>query len=67
MEQPLNLIVMGGAWGGLQTSLLVLAGLPAAYPIPIILVLHRLKKVKTHLHGRIYSLKKRQNLLLSLP
>lgn len=51
MEQPLNLIVMGGSWGGLQASLSVLSSLPAAYPIPIVLVLHRLKNVESDLQG----------------
>lgn len=51
MEQALNLIVMGGSWGGLQASLSVLSGLPDTYPLPIILVLHRLKNAESDLQG----------------
>ena len=51
MEQAVNLIVMGGSWGGLQASMAILKGLPADYPIPIILVLHRLKNFESDLQG----------------
>lgn len=47
--EPVKLIVMGGSWGGLQASLAVLSKLPADYPIPIVLVLHRLKNFESNL------------------
>ena len=51
MEHPVNLIVIGGSWGGLQASLSILAGLPGDFRIPIILVLHRLKNFDSDLQG----------------
>lgn len=51
MKQAVNLIVMGGSWGGLQASLSILAGLPEDFRIPIILVLHRLKNFESDLQG----------------
>lgn len=49
METASRLIVMGGSWGGIQASLTVLKELPATYPIPIILVLHRLRNLEGNL------------------
>ncbi|AKD03667.1 chemotaxis protein CheB [Pontibacter korlensis] len=43
MIKSSKIVVMGGSWGGLQASLSVLKELPATYPIPIVLVLHRLR------------------------
>jgi len=43
MEQPANLIVIGGSWGGIQAALHILQELPANYSIPILLVLHQLR------------------------
>ena len=51
MEYPINLIVIGGSWGGLQASISILSGLPENYPVPIILVLHRLKNFESDLAG----------------
>lgn len=51
MEQPVNLIVIGGSWGGLQASLSILSGLPENFRIPIVLVLHRLKNFDSNLPG----------------
>ncbi len=34
-------IIIGGSWGGLAAVTAMLEGLPAHYPIPVILVLHR--------------------------
>jgi two-component system, chemotaxis family, protein-glutamate methylesterase/glutaminase len=44
-----ELIVMGGSWGGISSSISVLSGLPAQFPIPIVLVLHRLKNFESGL------------------
>lgn len=49
MEKDPRLIVIGGSWGGIQASLAILKGLPADYPVPIVLVLHRLKNFESHL------------------
>ncbi len=49
--QNINLIVIGGSWGGLQASLSILSGLPAGFKIPVILVLHRLKNYESDLAG----------------
>ncbi|RDV13637.1 chemotaxis protein CheB [Pontibacter diazotrophicus] len=49
METSTKLIVMGGSWGGIHASLSILKDLPATYPIPIILVLHRLRTVEGNL------------------
>lgn len=51
MEQSINLIAIGGSWGGLQASLAILSGLPAGFRIPIILVLHRLRNYESDLAG----------------
>jgi two-component system chemotaxis response regulator CheB len=51
MKQPVNLIVMGGSWGGLHASLSILSGLPENFSIPIVLVLHRLKNFESDLQG----------------
>ncbi|SDM43453.1 two-component system, chemotaxis family, response regulator CheB [Catalinimonas alkaloidigena] len=48
VEVP-KLIVIGGSWGGIQASLSILEELPAAYPIPIVLVLHRLRNAESDL------------------
>lgn len=36
-----ELVVIGGSWGGLDAVVHVLACLPASYPVPVALVLHR--------------------------
>jgi two-component system chemotaxis response regulator CheB len=51
MKQPVELIVMGGSWGGLQASLSILSDLPETFSIPIVLVLHRLKNFESDLQG----------------
>lgn len=43
------MIVIGGSWGGIQASLSVLKTLPATFPIPIILILHRLRNLEGNL------------------
>lgn len=50
MKNKVNLIVMGGSWGGFQASLSILRELPADFRIPIILVLHRQKNTESDLH-----------------
>lgn len=56
MEPRARLIIMGGSWGGIQASITVLNGLPGDYPIPILLVLHRLKNVDSDL-GEVFGKK----------
>lgn len=51
MEQATNIIMIGGSWGGLKASMSILSGLPAGYPFPVILVLHRLKNFESDLQG----------------
>ncbi len=51
MKQPVDLIVIGGSWGGLHASLSILSGLPESFRIPIIVVLHRLKNFESDLQG----------------
>lgn len=50
MKKKVNLIVMGGSWGGFQSSLSILAGLPRNFAIPIVLILHRQKNADSELH-----------------
>lgn len=49
MKQNIGIIVIGGSWGGIQASLDILKDLPPTYPIPILLVLHRLKNFESDL------------------
>ena len=49
MKNLTKLIVMGGSWGGIQAALAVLEGLPAGYPVPVLLVLHRLRNHESNL------------------
>lgn len=50
MTQKANLIVIGGSWGGFQASLSILKDLPHNFPIPIVLILHRMKNADSDLH-----------------
>jgi two-component system, chemotaxis family, protein-glutamate methylesterase/glutaminase len=43
MGKSVEVVVMGGSWGGMQASLAILKDLPANFSIPIILILHRLR------------------------
>ena len=36
-----RIVVVGGSWGGVRAAGVVLAGLPAAFGVPIVMVLHR--------------------------
>lgn len=36
-----DVIVVGGSWGGMEAVGLVLADLPADFPVPVVIVLHR--------------------------
>jgi two-component system, chemotaxis family, protein-glutamate methylesterase/glutaminase len=38
-----EIIVIGGSLGGIEASIEILKGLPSDYPVPVILVLHRLR------------------------
>lgn len=51
MEQAGKIIMIGGSWGGLHASLSILSGLKPTFPIPIVLVLHRLKNFESDLCG----------------
>lgn len=48
-KKQIELVVIGGSWGGFQASLSILMGLPADFNIPIILILHRLKNADSEL------------------
>ena len=41
VRSAVELVVIGGSWGGIQASLAILRELPERYAVPIILVLHR--------------------------
>ena len=49
MGNAVEVIVMGGSWGGLQASMAILEALPANFSIPIVLVLHRLRNSEGNL------------------
>ena len=38
-----ELVVIGGSWGGLSAAVRVLRAMPAPFPLPVLLVLHRAK------------------------
>ncbi|MBC7451278.1 MAG: chemotaxis protein CheB [Cytophagales bacterium] len=42
-------IVIGGSWGGMDAVIQLIKPLPKLYPIPIIVVIHRKKNVKSSL------------------
>lgn len=56
MQGTDRIVVMGGSWGGIQASLSILKELPASFPLPIVLVLHRLRNYDSDLQS-IYSKK----------
>lgn len=41
VQGPCELVVVGGSWGGLAASVLLLRALPAPLAVPVLLVLHR--------------------------
>lgn len=49
MKKLVDLIIIGGSWGGIQASMTIAEALPADYKIPILLVLHRLKNFESDL------------------
>ncbi len=49
MGSAVEVVVIGGSWGGLQASLAVLKNLDINFDIPIILVLHRLRNQEGNL------------------
>jgi two-component system, chemotaxis family, protein-glutamate methylesterase/glutaminase len=53
MHQNCEAIIIGGSWGGLNALTRILEILPAAYPIPIIAVLHRGKGHQSDLESVI--------------
>jgi two-component system, chemotaxis family, protein-glutamate methylesterase/glutaminase len=42
-------VAIGGSWGGMEAVSKILAGLPTAFKLPIIIILHRLKNVESEL------------------
>jgi two-component system, chemotaxis family, protein-glutamate methylesterase/glutaminase len=38
-----GIVVIGGSWGGIGAAMKILKDLPPDYPLPILLILHRLK------------------------
>ncbi|MDO1445842.1 chemotaxis protein CheB [Rhodocytophaga aerolata] len=53
MSGKYKAVVMGGSWGGMNAAVEILKYLPADYPLPIVLVLHRLKGVISELPALI--------------
>ncbi len=49
MRKLVDLIIIGGSWGGIQASMTIIECLPASYSTPILLVLHRLKNFNSDL------------------
>lgn len=49
MASVQKVVLLGGSWGGIQASLQILEKLPATYPFPIVLVLHRLRNAEGNL------------------
>jgi two-component system chemotaxis response regulator CheB len=40
-HSPFDVVVVAASFGGLETIMTVLAGLPATFPVPVVVVLHR--------------------------
>lgn len=57
-ERDYDIIVVGGSAGSIQILLDILEHIPAAYCVPVVLVVHRMKNVHSELH-RILSVNKR--------
>ena len=46
-------VVIGGSWGGMNAAVEILKQLPAAFPLPVVLVLHRMRGVNSELPALI--------------
>jgi two-component system chemotaxis response regulator CheB len=55
MTKTCELIVMGGSWGGLNAVTKILEGLPKAFSIPIVIVLHRGKHHQSYLESLLQA------------
>jgi two-component system chemotaxis response regulator CheB len=53
MSRKYEAVVIGGSWGGMNAAVEVLKHLPAAFPLPVILVLHRMRGVNSELPALI--------------
>jgi two-component system chemotaxis response regulator CheB len=53
MSRNYEAIVIGGSWGGMNAAVEILKCLPANFPLPIILVLHRMRGVNSELPALI--------------
>lgn len=52
---PVDLVVMGGSWGGVDAAVRVLRGVPAPLAVPILLVLHRSRSSEGPLLERVIA------------
>ncbi len=64
LEPKYRAVVIGGSAGSFQPITNILANIPAAFPLPIFLCLHRLKHVK---HGFVEALSIKSNKPISEP
>lgn len=55
MPRKYEAILIGGSWGGMDAVIKILSGVPANYPIPIIVILHRKKDTKSELTSVIQN------------
>jgi two-component system chemotaxis response regulator CheB len=46
-------VVIGGSWGGMNAAVEILRHLPAKFPLPVVLVLHRMRGVNSELPALI--------------
>jgi two-component system chemotaxis response regulator CheB len=53
MYRNYEAIVIGGSWGGMNAAVEILKCLPADFPLPVILVLHRMRGVNSELPALI--------------
>jgi two-component system chemotaxis response regulator CheB len=53
MSRNYEAIVIGGSWGGMNAAVEILKCLPANFPLPVILVLHRMRGVNSELPALI--------------
>lgn len=50
IKESVELIVIGSSSGGISALRSILTALPADFSIPLVLIVHRLKNVRNHLH-----------------
>jgi two-component system chemotaxis response regulator CheB len=53
MSRNYDAVVMGGSWGGMNAAVEILRRLPSDFPLPVVLVLHRMRGVSSELPALI--------------